>query len=339
MKSTTHCLVAVTVASTALGTVAWPHLLAAGLASQLPDLDTSTSWPGRILKPIAVWIEKRYPHRTITHSFFASGLVAVLSSPLLLVDGGLFWCIVLGFTSGWFSDAFTKQGVCAFWPSSARLVVPANPHLRLGSGSPAEWVVVGLCVAVMVVSISIQHSGGISQTLNQWFGIPSGAVEIVNEQIGQRELWANFQGLDTRTQQSTAGRWRIIQSLSETDLLTRNDQNQPMRIGQSRVCQVLVSSLRVETGRPASIDITQIALDGTPIIDLEQLNPTSYLNGELLIEENVIIPTSANTFPVIRVQNGDSVASIEVIGATPQEVVTALGDYDATGTLTVRAFR
>lgn len=173
---------------------------------------------------------------------------------------------------------------------------------------------------------------------HEWFGIPSGAVEIVNEQIGQRELWANFQGLDTRTQQSTAGRWRIIQSLSETDLLTRNDQNQPMRIGQSRDCQVLVSSLRVESGRPASIDITQIALDGTPIIDLEQLNPTSYLNGELLIEENVITPTSANTFPVIRVQNGDNVASIEVIGATPQEVVTALGDYDATGTLTVRSF-
>lgn len=56
--------------------------LVLGLAvagSQLPDLDTTTSTIGKILFPIASWIEDKYPHRTITHSLLATATIALLS--------------------------------------------------------------------------------------------------------------------------------------------------------------------------------------------------------------------------------------------------------------------
>jgi len=40
--------------------------------------------PGRILLPLSRFLEKRYPHRAITHSFAATGVWALLTIPVAL---------------------------------------------------------------------------------------------------------------------------------------------------------------------------------------------------------------------------------------------------------------
>nr|WP_232420115.1 metal-dependent hydrolase [Nitrosococcus watsonii] len=69
--------------------------LAAG-ASLLPDVDLPTSKLGRVLFWLSTRLEKHFGHRTITHSFLALMVLAVLISPLLWLKPvyfGCFWAV------------------------------------------------------------------------------------------------------------------------------------------------------------------------------------------------------------------------------------------------------
>lgn len=182
MMATTHTVFSLTLTSLALGTANPVALLIAAIAYIFPDLDTSKSTVGRLLFPISSFIEKRLPHRSITHSFLATGIVTLVTYPIALLTEPLYWqALILGYFFGWFADVFTKSGVCAFYPSSARLVIPGNPKLRLSTGSNAEWFVLFLLIAIAIGSININSAGGIVRSFNQSLGLPGGAVETVNE--------------------------------------------------------------------------------------------------------------------------------------------------------------
>jgi inner membrane protein len=76
----------------------------------------------------------------------------------------MFWrqmawqALVVGYFFGWFGDVFTKSGVCAFYPSSARLVIPGNPRMRLSTGSGAEVFVLVALLAVAIATININSN-------------------------------------------------------------------------------------------------------------------------------------------------------------------------------------
>jgi inner membrane protein len=126
--------------------------------------------PAAAAVPIAKWLEERYPHRIITHSFLATAVVAVMSSPLLFFLHWHYWiALVLGHFCGWFSDCFTKAGVAAFFPSPSRLVIPGNPKARLESKSPAEYWILAIVVFLSVASVNLISAGGISEQFARSF--------------------------------------------------------------------------------------------------------------------------------------------------------------------------
>src|SRR5262249_57496590 len=89
------------------------------------------------------FLENRFAHRTISHSFVATVAVALLALPLrwaLAGAGAIYWrALVFGFFFGWFGDVFTKSGVAAFYPfTAARLGIPPNPRLRLFAGTKSQ---------------------------------------------------------------------------------------------------------------------------------------------------------------------------------------------------------
>ncbi len=128
MLTATHATLAITSASLLMGTADPWTLGTAAIASQLPDIDTTGSVPGRIFFPISRWLEARFPHRSATHSFLITGMVAIALLPLWYFGKSEFyWALVIGYGMGWFGDVFTKSGVAAFFPHQARLVIPANP--------------------------------------------------------------------------------------------------------------------------------------------------------------------------------------------------------------------
>ncbi|NJL22872.1 MAG: metal-dependent hydrolase [Leptolyngbyaceae cyanobacterium SM1_3_5] len=147
MMSITHAAIAITTTSISLGTANGFVLACSLIGSQLPDCDTTESMAGKVIFPIARFLEERFPHRTITHSFASSLALAIVSSPLIYFGYWQQWAALnIGHFCGWFSDSFTKSGVAAFWPSPARFVIPGNPRARLRSQSPAEYWVLGITV-------------------------------------------------------------------------------------------------------------------------------------------------------------------------------------------------
>jgi inner membrane protein len=195
MMAKTHILFSLTATSLVLETTAPLVLAMAALASQLPDVDTSSSFVGRILFPLSHWLERRFPHRTVTHSFLATSLMALLALPLRWQQAQLWYAVILGYGSGWFGDAFTKAGVAAFYPmSSARLVIPANPRLRLTTGSRAEYLVCAGLLLSLFVSVQLHTSGGLRRTFNAWLAQPEGVTTLFAKASATHQILAHIEG-------------------------------------------------------------------------------------------------------------------------------------------------
>ena len=247
MMTLTQVALAVTCTSFMLGSADPKVLGLAALSSLLPDCDNSGSYPGRLLRPLSRYLEERFPHRTITHSFVATLAIGVIGLPLVWVGGWGGW--VSGYFWGWFADTFTKSGVTAFWPHRARLVIPGNPKLRLTTGSPAEWWVLGLSLPLLLLSLNLQSQGGLLRTFNLWMGIPNGAVELVNQDQDRYLLTAQIDGIHTLTQQRVQGTFQIVRSLTTTDLLVERG-DKLYRAGASIGAQIRIGRIFIRRERP-----------------------------------------------------------------------------------------
>lgn len=127
----------------------------ASLAALLPDIDHPESLIGRVFLPLSKYIQRKYGHRTVTHSVFAILIVALALSPLLvlglLLQVGKFptWyaALVLAYSSHIFIDLFNKSGVRLFSPFSQKEYISfRTPELRVLVSSWQEYVVLFVIV-------------------------------------------------------------------------------------------------------------------------------------------------------------------------------------------------
>ncbi len=344
MMNSTQAVFSVALTSLAMGT-ADPMLLGtAAIASQFPDLDTSKSWIGRLppLTLMSQWIEKRYSHRTLTHSFLFSLGLAVATFPISFWNQSLWIALNLGYFLGWYADNFTKQGVCAFFPHSGRLVTPGNPRLRLSTGSSAEYFLLAVLVCVAIAIINLNTSGGILKAFNQTLGLSSGAVEIVAAEQNQYLLMAQIKGRNTLTQQAVQGQFEVVQPLTQTDLLVKDSQGRLYRAGETQESQIMITQVQVQRQGTVKQSVREIRLEDEAIAEALSRIPKSdrvYLSGLLTVEdaEDLVPPNYPDRFNSIRVQPGSGIASVHLEAANPTEVIRILGDYSASGSLIVRS--
>jgi inner membrane protein len=341
MMVVTHTVMSVALTSVAMGTADPIVLGLAAIASQMPDVDTSKSVPGRLLFPVSHWLEKRFPHRSITHSFFASGLFALLSIPVILWSGGYWEALVLGYFLGWFGDVFTKSGVTAFYPSSARLVIPGNPRLRLSTNSPAELFVLGVLVLVAIASITINSGGGILRGFNQILGMPSGAVEIINNEGHQYLLSAHVRGIWQLTNQPVDSSFEVVKSLTQSDLLVKDSEGRMYRAGSSQECQILANQVQVERGPRINATSQELFLNAEDIAHALQgiQAQRAYVSGTLNLDDaqDIQVIVHPQQFASITIQPAEGMVIAHLESANPAELVKSLGDYVATGSIIVRS--
>ena len=98
----------------------------ASFGSIAPDIDKSTTKVGRnvFLKPISLFIQKKYGHRTVTHSLIISlvflSLVVGASYMFRGIAFYLYSNLAIGFSIGYLShlllDFLTVQGIPLFYP-------------------------------------------------------------------------------------------------------------------------------------------------------------------------------------------------------------------------------
>ncbi|MGB7417394.1 MAG: metal-dependent hydrolase [Thermosynechococcaceae cyanobacterium] len=340
MMIVTHTAFSVVGTALSMGTADPIILGVAALAAQLPDIDTSKSLPGRVLFPISRLLERRFPHRSLTHSFIATGLIALVGLPLMFWRQTLWQALILGYFFGWFGDVFTKSGVCAFYPSPARLVIPGNPRMRLSTGSGAEVFIFIALLVVAIATININSNGGVLTAFNKVLGVPSGAVEIVGEEGSKYLMIAHIRGRNAVTQQRIDARFEVIKPLTQNDLLVRDKKGQVFRAGVSQQSQILANQIQVERSFPITVQLQQLNFDSDDVYALISSLPPerTYITGTLTVEdsEDLQIPSHPQQFNTITLQPAQGFAIAHLESASPQAVAQQLGSYFATGSLIVR---
>jgi inner membrane protein len=165
--------------------VAWALAV---LFSFMPDIDIPTSRVGRPLFFLSVPLEKRFGHRTVTHSLIGVVILAAIASPLYFAWPLCFWAILGGYWSHIQIDMANIRGVDLFWPSHIRVVMPGKVKYRLEVGSKAEMVV--LC-ALLAACAGLYPLSGL--------GLRGGLHQILKDFDIAYDEYVKAQGLNWHT--------------------------------------------------------------------------------------------------------------------------------------------
>ncbi len=201
-----------------------PVLGAAALGSLLPDVDTPSSRAGFCVYPLALWLERKFGHRTVTHSITGIGVCALLFSPLLLFAWGHtpFMALVCGFALHLAGDACTKAGIPLMWPRRERWVFPGDAKFRLKTGSMAEWVVLGAVLLVATLTLPVARMGP-----RRWLHVVRGdigsAVRDQQDYAGRFATEAEVEGYDVLTHKLVSGRFPVAGLQGDDGLLIQRE--------------------------------------------------------------------------------------------------------------------
>ena len=165
-----------------------PALGCALLGSLLPDLDSPKSGLGRFLPFLSQPIERRWGHRTVTHSLLALGALAVALLPLGLYRGAWYVALLIGYFSHLVLDCTTKSGVPLFHPHPVQCVIPGNDRFRLQAGSMREWGLLGVLVLFLVLMYPVAQAGGVWRMMRYLAATPPMAYRDYREATTQTRL-------------------------------------------------------------------------------------------------------------------------------------------------------
>lgn len=339
MTAKNHFLFSIAAASLTLGTLDPFVLLIAGAMSLLPDIDSSKSVYGKILFPISRLIERHFPHRTFTHSFFMTAIVAVAAIPLAFESKDFYFAALIGFFCGWFLDVFTKAGVSAFYPMSmARLVIPANPALRLSTGSKNEWFLSIIFAGLLVVSFQLHSSGGVMQIFSSLLAQPTGVAELYLAHSNKNRIYVNLSGQTFAGEIS--GRFEVVALESNNTFLIRRE-NSLLVVGDSNClqCHVRSDSAKGEIGESIIMTTQEVRLNEQPISKfIEHFSGREILvSGELnLPNEEINIQNSQMQFNAITISAVNPESKQAHLQHASLEDLRPLSRLTATGNLIVK---
>lgn len=342
--SQTHAAFAVLACSLALSTSEPFPLVVAAMSSQLPDVDTTKSFIGRVFFPLAVMLEEFFPHRTITHSFFATAIFAVMLLPAyFLIDQNseIYFAALIGYFVGWFADVFTKTGVTAFYPaSSARLVVPANPRLRLSTGSKAEWFLFCLVVSAAAFSVNIHSDGGILRKFNALLAQQSGAADLFKREGRTRQVIAHIEGARRQSGADVSADFEIVELLQSNNLLVSDEHGVLFEVGESG--DIIASRIVASLGRAIKTDVREINLNDESLrktfATISKIpNSRVFVSGNLQLKDADLlqIPVQFQKFNTIQLSGEAASKTAQLHGASLEDC-KKLAEFYASGNLLIK---
>jgi endonuclease YncB( thermonuclease family)/membrane-bound metal-dependent hydrolase YbcI (DUF457 family) len=184
-----------------------PAVLAAAVASILPDADYPKSQLGHLLGSVSEDLNRLFGRRSFLHSLLALVLITlVLGLPLWWLIGRPepVIAVFVGYGSHLFADMMTVGGVQLFWPSSLIAVFPGRDEYRVVSGGNSErvFVIFALLLALVFYPVSrvgfdglIYRMGGADQLYGRVTKVTDG--DTITVEIGSRTTPVRLIGVDT----------------------------------------------------------------------------------------------------------------------------------------------
>ncbi|MBW4600684.1 MAG: metal-dependent hydrolase [Calothrix sp. FI2-JRJ7] len=238
MMGLTHTALSVTGVAMITGSVN-PHiLLIAAVSSQIPDLDTTKSWIGKVFYVVSSRIEQKFPHRSLTHSIFISFAIALVTIPLLLlnwIDWTLWIAAPVGHLISCFADCGTKLGCQFFYPINRDYwVIGLNPNNRVETGKTSDYAILSTTVLIFCITYYlIAGSGGIGAYVSKTF-FPNNqtAIEMLRRE-NKRAIAVQVEGIKRIDNSRVNEKYWAI-SVAGSNLVTRAwSSDNIFRVGES----------------------------------------------------------------------------------------------------------
>jgi inner membrane protein len=317
---------------------AQPEILLVGaIASLLPDIDISTSPIGRIVTPVSHFLEKRFAHRSATHSLVASGLLMVVSYGICLqfpVNWNYVHALNIGYFFGWFLDCFTKSGVEMFYPIPVRCVCPGNRNLRFSTASPQEYWLIAVLAAIAIWIFQVNSHGGLMSEFNRMIAAPSGVEELYNQKGGTNLIVARVEGIFASDRVPVKGIYSVIATDGQGFLLL-GENGEIYKVGYDSNSNIIPNRITGEVKQSAVVKVETVSFLDEDLSKLSQYSgKQAYLSGTLAIDdpEAIAITPHAREWNAIAVSG--STATLN--NAPIDRALAALAEQYLTGSLSVR---
>lgn len=282
------------------------NALVVAVASTLPDIDTAASYPGKLLPLVSKHLERRFGHRTLTHSIaFIVGL-AVVVLPIRLVSADIFVCLLAGYSSHPFLDTMTVHGVKLFYPlSSSKCVFPLevnNPHrYRIQSGSKMDRTLGVFFLLGCIPVFLIAHQGYERFIRSTQKNIES-AVRDYNEFSRDNLVYANAAAYNMLTKQPFSGTVEIIGALNPSTLIFKGSDGDLHTLGKDFEADYVADGILCEKGGPAQSVVRSFDLSNQLLSQITSYLDTSlenYFFGDLSTSDKVSLPENIKIFSPI----------------------------------------
>ncbi|MCA9840449.1 MAG: metal-dependent hydrolase, partial [Trueperaceae bacterium] len=162
--------------------------------------------------------ERRFGHRTLTHSFLGMVLFALFSVWLIPISLSAWVCLLLGIGSHIVLDSHNVTGVPLLYPLRIEFVSIYNRGLRTPYGSPLEFSYLA-GFSLLALALTPLSLDGFSPWFHRALGAPYGAVEDYVSWRNDFEVWAEVSGINLVTDETIDGRYLVIDALGRETLL------------------------------------------------------------------------------------------------------------------------
>lgn len=146
--------------------------------SLLPDIDHTKSIIGKPFYPISVYLDRKFGHRTITHSLICYVLLIIFITAIeriFLTTNDISQIFIWSYGSHLILDMLTVQGIPLFYPFKKNpCVIPGNPAYRFHSGNFKTESMMFFVFVLLAFSCKDLFANGFWNTYNRtWSSVKS----------------------------------------------------------------------------------------------------------------------------------------------------------------------
>jgi inner membrane protein len=246
--------------------------LAIALASLLPDVDTGASVAGRLFPFLSRRIERRFGHRTLTHSLPFTAALAVCLAPLALFDRDLYFLLLVGYVSHPLLDSCTVTGVRLLYPiSNARCVFPMDVNVptryRIATGGGQERVLLAILLLLCIPAFLMAHQG-FARFIRVAQGNIESAVRDFRDFSRSNLVWVECRAHKPLSKETLAGRFEVAGDLDAQTLLVKTPDGELHTLGKEYRAEYVAEHAVCEKGEPASTFVERVDMTGRRVNEL-----------------------------------------------------------------------
>ncbi|MBN2190009.1 MAG: metal-dependent hydrolase [Candidatus Aureabacteria bacterium] len=283
--------------------------LIASLFALLPDIDHPVSMIGRVFSGISKYVLRKYGHRTVTHSVFAVGVIAVLLSPALFFSYAFYFAAVLAFSSHLFIDLFNVGGVKLFAPVSQKEYISfKTPELRILVNSWKEYVLLFVIVlsAVTLSGQSFSMSKAVRSVSKFFYKTYDGAIKDFQANSSMQCI-AEVSYFDNVSRKMVFEKFTVLTLLPEKAYLLKNSERFILK--KTDISEIDIK----ETSSPAKVKV----LEGKDLALLSDVQAGSFITGIMTVN---VCPHDIKNSDFVKEERGMNSVKFTFTYANPDEL-------------------